>query len=369
MKKIILFFVGFTIFFNCFSQDYKEIGEVNDLRLIELNGKIGVIDNHENFIVTPDEYSEISFDEENWLYRCYKGKKGFEIVAENTGKYKSEVLFTDILGNDQNGMLKVASASGIGMIKYWEEFIPPIYDEITEDVEGFHSCCINYVLKKDGKKGLYIGSKLILKAEYDDFFKVWETHLIISKNNKKGLINVGKYSVEKEILLPVEYQKIDLLMGNEEMPLYKVKLKNLYGVYDPNKKKNLIPAAFQKIDWKNKKELENAFVVKVKHNNQDKYVITSFDSENPYIITEEVIYFEGGSFLAIKKPDNDYQLLYLYQNLKPYPVVYQDIVILDEGIAVSKDGKWGLLEDFSYPPLFEIKYNSLEALKKAMKNE
>ena len=373
MRKLTLFLACSLIYLLCFSQKHKEIGVINDLKLIDVNGKLGVIDNNDNFVVTPDEYTKITFDEKNWVYRCYKGKKTFEIVNENNEKVQSESLFTGILENDQNGLLKVKSEKGIGLIKNWKEFIPPIYDKVTVEAETYHGCCMNYILEKNGKKRLYVGNNLILEAEYDDFSKVvlndYVNHLIISKNNKKGLISMVKYEVAKETILPTEYQEIDLLMEINGNQLYKIKSNNLYGVYNTNKKKKVIPTVIQQLDWKNKEALQYGFVIPVKHNNQSRYLVTDFESDSTYIITDEIIYFDDDFFLAVKNTANNYQFLDLNYKLKLDPEVYQNITILTDGIAVNKDGKWGLLENFYYSPLFEIKYDSLEALKKAIQEQ
>jgi hypothetical protein len=373
MRKLTLFLTCSLIYLSCFSQKHKEIGVINDLRLIDLNGQLGVMDNYDNFVVTPDEYTKITFDEKNWVYRCYKGKKTFEIVNENNEKVQSELFFTDILENDENGLLKVKSEKGVGLIKNWKEFIPPIYDKVTVEAETYHECCMNYILEKDGKKGLYVGNKLILKAEYNDFSKVvlddYVNHLIISKNNKKGLISMGKYEVAKETILPTEYQEIDFLMEIDGNLLYKIKSNNLYGIYNSNKKKKVIPTIIQQLDWKNKNALQYGFVIPVKHNNQSRYIITDFKSDSTYIITDEIIYFDDDTYLAVKNTANNYQFIDLNQNLRLDPEVYLNITVLTDGIALNKNGKWGLLENFNDSPLFEIKYDSLEALKKAIKEQ
>lgn len=133
-------------------QSRKVIGTINDLSLIEENSKLGIVDNHNNYIVKPDNYTKIEYDKDFDLYRCFK-ENGFEICFENAEKVVSNYLFTDILESDGNNTFKIKGKEGVGYVKNMVIMIPPIYDDIKVEAETYFDCCLNYIVEKDGKKG------------------------------------------------------------------------------------------------------------------------------------------------------------------------------------------------------------------------
>ncbi len=166
-------------------QSRKVIGTINDLSLIEENGKLGIIDNQSNYVVKTDNYTKIEYDKDFDLYRCFK-ENGFEICFANAKKVKSDYLFTDILESDGNNTYKIKGKDGVGYIKNMAIMIPPIYDNIKVEVESYFDCCQNYIVEKGDKKGLFINGHLILKPEYKEFIldKNYD-HFIVVKNDKK----------------------------------------------------------------------------------------------------------------------------------------------------------------------------------------
>ena len=370
MKKIIILLTSLVMYLSSFSQEYKEIGILNDLKLVELNGKLGLISYNGKYAITPDDYTEITFDEKNWVYRCYKTKNTFEIVGESFKKVQSDLLFTDIIGsdNDSEGSFKVKSENGIGLIRIrdWKELIPAVYDKITEEIETYHGGYVNYILEKDGKKGLFLDNKLILKAEYDEFHRVdidnYANMLIVSKNKMKGLINLGAYDLGKETILPIEYQEIELVLDNGEEQIYKVKKENLWGVYSSRIGKNVVPITFQKMDWKNRKNMDYGCIIEVKQNNKNKYVITDLKNDSLLVVSEEIVYFDNDEVVAIKNKEENFQFVRVSYELKLYETSYQEIKEFEGYYAVKFNDMWGMLDDL-VSPMIEIKFSSFEELK------
>ncbi len=378
MKNLILLITIITCL-NGFSQEYKVIGNINDLKLINLNGKLGVIDNNENFVVTPDDYKKISFDEDNWVYRCYKGKKTFEIVSESNKKVKSKWLFTDILENDGNGLLKVKSEDGVGYIKNGEEYISPIYDKISIEIETYLSCCHNYVLEKDGKKGLFVNNQFILKVEYDDFEAENSYEelplIIVTKDLKKGLIypfywddSAKKELPSFELLAPV-FKSITSVKTEQGTPLFLVNNGLVSGLYDALKNQYVIPLEFSELDWKNRKTLEYVYVIEVKQNDEINFLVTDLKNDSLSILTEEIIYFDNEEMAAIKNKAGKFQLIKMSYGIQVDTNSYQEIKELShEHFAVKLNNKWGMIDEY-FSEIIECSFNSLEELKSNYREE
>ena len=91
----------------------------------------------------------------------------------------------------------------IGKVTSYEPFTPSIINcEITEDMYN------GLVFKKNGKYGLLLPNcvrrDVITQPEYDSISNVAKHYFILEKNNKKGLMHLGK------IIIPIEYDEVNL---------------------------------------------------------------------------------------------------------------------------------------------------------------
>jgi len=359
-------------------QNRKVIGTINDLSLIEENSKLGIIDNHNNFVVKPDKYKKIEYDKDFELYRCYK-ENGFEICFENAKKVISNYLFTDILESDGNNTFKIKGKQGVGYIKNMAIMIPPIYDNIKVEVESYFDCCLNYIVEKGDKKGLFINGHLILKPEYEEFIldKNYD-HFIVVKNEKKGLV-YPLLSEENEIIefLSPIYTSIEIIDDLDNGQLYLVSNENKSGLFlvttdifplDEIKSSAffVIPPNYTKIQWDKKTVIddfaESVYVVPVK---KQGYLLFLMNKPSAFLETKEVI-FSDYLPVAIKGGNGKFQLISFSDEIVIDDTLYDEITIPTSGvIALKKDNKWsGIFEGVLIP----LKYNTLEELKVAYEN-
>ncbi|MFT6166189.1 MAG: hypothetical protein ACJAV5_001369 [Vicingaceae bacterium] len=361
-------------------QNRKVIGTINDLSLIEDDDKIGIIDNHNNYVVIPDNYIKIEYDKEFDLYRCFK-EIGFEICFENGEKVVSDYLFTDILESDGN-TYKVKGKEGIGYIKNTSIMIPPIYDNIVVEPESYFDCCLNYIVEKDDKKGLFIDGHLVLKPDYEEFIRDKNySHFIVVKDHKKGLV-YPLLSEENEIIefLPPIYSSIELKEGLDDGPLYIVSTENKFGLFlvtvdmfplDEIKSSAyfVVPPKFNNIQWDKKTAIndfgETIYLVPVK---KQGFVLFLINKSTDCLETSKIIFSDDSTYpLAIKGKNDKFQFISSFEELTLDDNLYDEITPLSEGlVAVKKDNKWGGIMEGSI--LIPIKHNTLEELKIAYEN-
>ena len=177
------------------------------------NGKYGVISSEINnkirkagtgakvFTLLPPKYDEIERDR-GGLYLKKDGKIGLFIG----GSYHNQVIEPkyddiDFLGYNyfalySNGLCDIGKASS------YNPFTPNITNcEIVEDFDN----ALTY--KKNGKCGLLFADGRhdeIIPPKYDSISNVAKYYFILSQNNKKGLMHLGK------IIIPVEYDEISV---------------------------------------------------------------------------------------------------------------------------------------------------------------
>ena len=359
-------------------QSRKVIGTINDLSLIEENGKLGIIDNQSNYVVKTDNYTKIEYDKDFDLYRCFK-ENGFEICFANAKKVKSDYLFTDILESDGNNTYKIKGKDGVGYIKNMAIMIPPIYDNIKVEVESYFDCCQNYIVEKGDKKGLFINGHLILKPEYKEFIldKNYD-HFIVIKNDKKGLV-YPLLSEENEIIefLPPIYTSIEIIDDLGNGPLYLVSNENKSGLFlvttdifplDEIKSSAffVVPPNYTTIQWNKKTVIDDfaepVYIVPVK---KQGYLLFILNKPSAFLETKEVI-FSDYLPVAIKAGNGKFQLISFSDEIVIDDILYDEITIPKIGvIALKKDNKWGGIFEGRVVPL---KYNTLEELKGAYEN-
>ena len=177
------------------------------------NGKYGVISSEINnkirkagtgakvFTLLPPKYDEIE-RARGGLYLKKDGKIGLFIG----GSYHNQVIEPkyddiDFLGYNyfalySNGLCDIGKASS------YNPFTPNITNcEIVEDFDN----ALTY--KKNGKCGLLFADGRhdeIIPPKYDSISNVAKYYFILSQNNKKGLMHLGK------IIIPVEYDEISV---------------------------------------------------------------------------------------------------------------------------------------------------------------
>ncbi|MBR9831308.1 hypothetical protein GYB57_04095 [bacterium] len=367
----------FCIHISVSGQDRKVIGTINDLSLITENDKLGIIDNHNAYVVKPDNYTKIEYDKEFDLYRCFKAN-GFEICFDNGQKVESDYLFTDILDFDGNGTYRVKGEKGFGYISDLTVLIPPIYDDITVEAESYFGCCMNYIVEKDKKKGLYIEGKAVLECEYDDFIKdKTYPHFIVVKDNMKGMVypllsDEGKIV---EFLSPtykaIELQKIQ----DDGNCLYLVSQEDKVGLFAVNTDSYsieeikssayfVLPPQNKKIQWSQMQLVDDVFSVPLK---KQGHLIFIANQPTTYYISEKVIFNADHFPVAIKGAKGQFQFIADFNKLLLNEVLYDEIVPLPEDIyAIEKENKWGAM--FGNTLIIPLKYNTLEELKIAYEN-
>jgi len=375
MKEIfmIIIFYSLTIC-SSYSQDYKVIGHVEDLKLIQLDNKIGLMNYHDKIVIPLSNFNKIEYDKTTEYYKCFINNE-FQLYTRNGILIESDYLFTDISNAPSSSFREeewqVTSTQGIGRISKNKVIIPPIYDKIIDEMESYFQCCGTSIVVKKGKKGMYLNNALIFPVTFDNFYKFKKTNaFIVEKNGKKGLyrgVNYG-YDGYKE-LLPIEYDEV-IIKGKEsfgERTLFIVKKEKLVGVFD-EKNKFIIPLEYKKIDWDNKEDLDNNLTkFNVQKNKIKGILIVDLWTEYTPI------------FLLSFKPIGEYSNILIYENemgmfgLVDLSILGKDKLILpteyeeirihnDSSYAVNKNGKWGVV-NLRNEIIVEFKFQNIQDLE------
>ena len=359
------------------AQKYKEIGIINDLKLIIYNNKIGIMDYNNNIKIPLSNYTKIEYDNNYNLYKCYKGNE-FEIFFDSFEKLNSNCFFTKIIDNSDNSeLIKIKSKKGFGYIYKNKLIIPPIYDKLTYEVETYFGTSVNIILEKDGLLGInLLNDKNILEPEYNKLIKIKNSKtFIVTKSKLKGLIYPG-YNLNK---LPVEYSKIEKISNFEfyEDELFLVKKNKLTGLYCAKNNVFIIPTIFSEIDLTDLNkyvDVSNHYIIK---KNGKKGIIKI--NSTSYEIIIPVIY-EKLDMSKAKKYNDFYTIPAKHNSTKGF-------VILAEGTPKSLSSfikevyyndnydiyyikndlnKWGLWNsdsnkiDYKYDKIVSFDYNKIK---------
>ena len=360
------------------AQDKEVIGEINDLSLVKVNDQHGVMDNYQNYVVSPGDYTEITYDINFDLYRCHK-KGGFEICFIDGTKLTTDYLFQDILENN-DGSYKVKGPEGVGYVDYEKVIIPPIYDDITIEHETYFEYFPNYIIENDGKKGLFVNGRMVLKPEFDRFErKDFYQAITVFKDKKVGLvfpIITSQNSIKT--YLPTVYSSIEYLTDSDIGVLYIVSQDNKYGLFcteenmvsDQNIEESgffVLPVEFPKINWKKLKiedpYLNPIWIVPVK---KEGLLLFQPWESTKIVRAEEIIYQDSSTPIGIINMSGKYQVITFDENIVSSEE-YDQLKNIDSPIGVQKDGKWGGV-DYDGTSIMELKYPSLESLKQAYEN-
>jgi len=150
----------------------------------------------------PPNYDEIKTD-----YGVSYLKKDGKIGLFIGNSYHNQVIepkYDDIDSLGYNYFaLYTNGLCDIGKVTSYEPFTPSITNcEITEDMYK------GLVFKKNGKYGLLLPDcdrrDVITQPEYDSISNVANHYFILEKNNKKGLMHLGK------IIIPIEYNEVNI---------------------------------------------------------------------------------------------------------------------------------------------------------------
>lgn len=362
-----------------FAQERKVLGQINDFLLIQVGDKIGVFDQDTNYVIKPNTYTKIVYEGKYDLYKCYKGDQ-FEIFLDGFIKVESPHLFTEILGREGYS-LKLKSTEGIGLISDVKLIVPPLYDKIKEETETYFECCMNYVVEKNGKKGLYVDGKLVLKPEYNDFHKEgYGLPIFVQKDNKKGILYpVVTKDDELVVFLEPIYESIEYLDDIDAGRFYSVSKDGLQGIFlittdrFPIEKIDssaffVIPPIYKSIEWKKKKVFHDLFsfpviVVSVK---KDGLLLINENKSTNYLKAKDVVYADYQETpIAIKNSGGKYQLLIYGDKLAVGAELYDEIVPFHDVPVVRSGVKWSVADPYGNAGYKSLQFDSLEKAKEA----
>lgn len=183
-----------------------------DFTFVKKGGKWGVI-NREGGTVLPFEYDKPSYADYDDVIRHVSKNKKHGAVDLKTGK----------------------------------EIIACVYDEKLHFIEELFTETVTPILVvKNGKAGLINQrGEEIIPCAYDNTewpFNLTEMGMLRTTQNKKtGLLNR-----KGVVLIPFQYDYIEHSMGYDTI-LYDVRIKGKYGIYAVDKKKEVVPALYDRM--------------------------------------------------------------------------------------------------------------------------
>lgn len=374
MVRRIILMITVSFSFLAISQEIEIIGQVYDQDLVKSGDKLGVKNNDE-CVIPLGNYTGIEYDHKNEVFRCYINKKEFIgfIYNEdwNTVMVNSGKALLNLEHSEGNESYQITTSNGIGLIdNEGNEIFKPIYDKITLEFETYNQCCINYIIEKENKKGLYIKG-WVLDPEYSDFTKLqvfnsyYDNFLITTKNDKQGLVNIKTSESDSKTILENNFDEVKYLGEDENNILFCLVRDGKKSIFSYNTESELSYTTqyFDKLNWKKKEKWENAFIIPV---NKNKFLITTLKEKE--IVVNDYFNSEDNDFIAIQREDELYQVAQLTHEFTVFPNVYSKMVKFNYGLAVSKNEKWGFIQN----PNLELEkiliYNSFEELKEASEN-
>lgn len=302
--------------------------------LFKKNGKLGAFD-HTGKIVIPAEYDDFfdNFKENNRAIAKKNGKWG-EISRNNQivapfniedFKFTTYVPFTKINGkwgadgllphefdecpekivenmieNSFTGVYTAKKGGKYGLIdvKVYDKavielILPHEYDKID-----YVATYKEGIAEKNGKKYYFNGNKILFPFEYDSYTKTYfkgeyNTHLIVTKNNKKGILSIA----DQKLIISCEYEYLEIAYYKSDYAY--VKKNGKYGIISLENK-ILVPCEFDYV--KNEYSEKGAFFIVEKNKKQ------GLMSANKYLIP--LNYDELGRFyndpaipVGVKKGD------------------------------------------------------------------
>lgn len=176
------------------------------------NAKWGKI-NRSNEILMPFEMDEISIDN-GFLFSKKNGKWGSENLIPHSYAIKPKEIFRFMETTNYNGgfIIKENDKFGLINVRKANKDAPPIntqivpceYDKITFDEYDK----IGFAFKNK-QKYLFTDKMKPILSEYDTYKSVFfdkneETHKIITKNNKMGILRLA----DNQVIIPCEYDNI-----------------------------------------------------------------------------------------------------------------------------------------------------------------
>lgn len=172
------------------------------------------------------------------------------------------------------------------------------------------------ILKENSEVFIYnFTTEKIVSDKYSNLINRKNNHLLVEKNNKYGLIDI-----EGEKLIDTIYDEIDLDMYNN---ITKVKLNNLYGVYDVKEMKEIIKPKYENINISDSKY----YSVK---KDDGWYVIDNNDT----LITNGYTYTFAFNKGFIAQIENNLHIL-KYTNEEE--LLYEEVIPIEDNFEVSRN--------------------------------
>lgn len=341
-------------------------------------GKTGVADEEGNAIV-PAEYDKIGLNIDYEFYQCYQGDE-FVLVRPQSGRIH-DFSMLEMKPADHNNYWVARTRQGTGILgPEFEVIVPPAFDKVAVEVETYSECCMNFIAEKDGKKGIYLDAHPALEVVYDEIKWLGRGFgILVTRDGKKGLLDESGSSFV-EIIPPV-YDHIELISGEDDVKLYAVSANGLNGVFigdyygEPMGKRLLIPAAYEKLDFRGKKPVQDTwYVADAMKNGRKGHVVLStaiIESRHTFIQQYKesqalgMLFYQGEDGLWGAMNSSGGSLPASYEDMMGPEEFFKknkSVKYTDDFIAVKKEGKWGAIDSMG-TPLAGFEFGSAEEIE------
>jgi hypothetical protein len=284
---------------------------------------------------------------DNWQnkYECVSEiKDGLAIAKKKGQNNNTKFVLVDSTGfvlvdgeylkyyEPEQGTIRVTGANGkFGLINYSGKLIVPCeYDRISSYCDGLVS------FERNGKSGYFnLKGKEVVPAKYDRAFNFWYSVSIVENDNKFGLMDTTG-----TLILSLEYDQINILgyRKNEidSALFYILTINNKKGIYDPLKRKIIIPLKYDNIS------IISGSQFSVELNNKWGVV-----DKNGKILSlgiyDDIGYSRENDLINVKL-NNKWGYINS-ENKIVIPFIYEEATTFKNSIAaVKKNGYWGFID-------------------------
>lgn len=305
-------------------EKYNSINETREgLAAVQKGYRWGFV-NEQGVEVVPPKY-DLVWDFNDGLAEVrLGGKVGF---VDKTGKEVVPVKY-DWVGDFHGGLAKVRSSRNYAYVygyvdKKGNEIIEPRYNWITRTKKGFKARKngLTFFIDKEGKE------KLPSVIQNKDFQIISDSIGIVTEKTKKGGELKSIVNIKKDALLYGECKDAEILK-NQTPPkranLIQVKKDNLYGVYDTDEEKLIVPIKYTTVNGK----LDEIFYICVSGKK-----VFIFDSKQQKEIPLEARFFDfsgNENINNIIKSETGWSTVDEYRNLAFFDPNFKPIKLWDK---------------------------------------
>ncbi len=341
------------------SSQFDEVWPFKEgLAIVAKDNKKGFID-EQGKIVIPIQFEDVgSFNNGRAIFR--QGDKWGFIDTKGTIVVPAQYDFVlPFVGN----LAQIQSSYGyLGLINFDGTIIlSPNYNEITRINEGFVK------FREGSEEGLLNPEgKIIINLGELDIDNVINGYAMVSKEGKQGIIDTNQQ--DTPFVLPLEYDRIQVLKHEGEGLLVKLEREDKYGITNVSTNTVLLPLKYDEIGTLYRKQLKH--LMKIKQNG--KYGIFDLKQNKITLPTDynSISTFKSKkfkNFIKIQK-DEKYGIFDLNRNKITLPVNYTSIKeFIDEKfkqqeallVQLELKGSYGVTDVSTNTVVLPIEYDKI----------